>query len=178
MRLYCERTVKHGENGIKNQRLGWLRAAVLFRLSTLPTALVGVLQGLNAGALVLQLRESGECFPALRAEIFFIQNALRCAVLISADDPHKVDHRLAPVTRVTGQLQPVTVCGSRKGGVSLRQGCAVLGQLANQGLTLGNDTGGAVIVGLDTVGGQDVGPEQIGSQPYFRFPAGVAVALE
>ena len=32
MRLYCEATVKHGENGIKNQRLGWLRAAVLFRL--------------------------------------------------------------------------------------------------------------------------------------------------
>ena len=48
MRLYCEGTVKHCENGIKNQRLGWLRAAVLFRLSTLPIAFVGVLHGLNA----------------------------------------------------------------------------------------------------------------------------------
>ena len=112
MRLYCEGTVKHGENGIKNQRLGWLRAAVLFRLSTLPTALLGVLIGLNAGALVLQLREPGKGFPALRAKIFLVQNALRGSVLIGADDPHKVDYRLAPVTGVTGQLQPVTVCGS------------------------------------------------------------------
>ena len=104
--------MKHGENGIKNQRLGWLRAAVLFRLSTLPAAFVGVLHGLNAGALVLQLREPGKGFPALRAEIFFVQNALRGAVLISADDPHKVDYRLASVTGVAGQLQPVTVCGS------------------------------------------------------------------
>ena len=152
--------------------------ASVLRHSLFPRLFLGVLHDLNAGALVLQLREPCKGFPALRAEIFFVQNSLRGAVLIGADNPHKVDHRLAPVTGVTGQLQPVTVCSGRECGVTLRESLPVVGELAGEAAAILDQPRGGLVVILDAVGGQGIGSDQVAVQPDLRLSAGAAVALE
>ena len=126
----------------------------------------------------MQLGKAGKGFPALRAEILFVQNALRGSVLIGADDPHKVDHRLAPVTGVTGQLQPVTVGGSCEGGVTLRESLPVVGELVGEAAAILDQPRGGLVAILDAVGGQGIGSDQVAVQPDLRLSAGASVALE